>query len=60
MAGILRFKANAFQPHSMTVSSIDVHEIDDDLPSLLSLRGIAPEATREDSADFVRKLRDAW
>ena len=37
-----------------------VHPYESDLPSLVSLRGLAPNATGKlDSVDFIRSIRDA-
>jgi hypothetical protein len=61
VTGTLRFKARMLQPYAVNATDMDIHEADNDLPSLRSLRGIAPDATDSDSADdYVRRLRDAW
>ena len=62
VSGRLRFKATMLQPYAVSVSDIDIHERDDDLPSLRNLRGLTKDATPapELSEQFVRRQRDAW
>ena len=61
VAGVLRYKANAPFPEEIDVKGIDVLPGVADLPTLIDLKGAAPEATgRQTPAEFVRKLRDEW
>ena len=61
VSGDMRFRGHILQPFSINVEHVDVHEADADLPSLMALRGIAPNATNgERSEEFVRRLRDGW
>ncbi|MBI4247370.1 MAG: hypothetical protein HY614_09290 [Candidatus Rokubacteria bacterium] len=60
VAGVLRYKMNEAFPHQVDVESIEVMPVAEDLPTLRSIRGLAPEATGAlDSVAFVRQLRDA-
>jgi hypothetical protein len=57
--GTLRFHGKDPFPHSVEVEELKVLPRDSELPSLMSIRGIAPKATRgKDSVAFVRSLRD--
>ncbi|OEZ01243.1 MULTISPECIES: hypothetical protein [Stenotrophomonas] len=48
-------------PHEIAVRSIQIHPADDELPTLSSIAGRAPDATGEQSTiDFVRGLRGEW
>ncbi len=59
VTGSLRFLGTDAFPHSIEVEELEVLPLDKDLPSLSSLRGIAPKATGDkDSVAFVRSLRD--
>ena len=52
-------KGNDF-PRDVRVETIELLPDDDDLPSLMDLRGIAPDITGDlSSEEFVRTLRDA-
>lgn len=58
--GLLRYKKNEVFPHQIDVESLEVFPPAEELPTLRSLRGMAPEATGSlDSVTFVRQLRDA-
>jgi hypothetical protein len=58
--GILKYKTASPYPHEIRVEDIEVFPPDDQLPTLLSLRGAAPSATGEiSSEEFVRQLRNA-
>ncbi len=60
VSGVLRYKMNEAFPHQIDVESIEALPLAEELPTLRSLRGIAPEATGAlDSVTFVRRLRDA-
>jgi len=57
--GTFKYRSKAFHPYEVEVKEIEVFPDDDELPSLSSLRGIAPNATGDiDSVKFVRELRD--
>jgi len=61
--GQLKYKArlDGGRPFEMKVTSIEVHPPDDELPTLMSLFGIAPDLTgNQSSEDYVRRLRDEW
>ena len=61
VSGVLRYKASSFQPYAVNAHDVRVHPLDETLPSLRDLRGIAPSATGNmRSEDFVRRLRDGW
>lgn len=61
VSGRLKSFANAAHPHEAVAESIERFPDDSELPTLESLRGIAPDATRGESPeDFVRRLRDEW
>lgn len=58
--GTLRYKSWAPFPHAIDVTDIHVLPAEDDLPTLDSLRGIAPKATgTQSSEEFVLANRDA-
>lgn len=60
VSGVLRYKENEPFPHQIDVESVEVLPLAEELPTLRSLRGIAPEAAGAlDSVAFVRRLRDA-
>jgi hypothetical protein len=57
--GRLRFKNWDQQPYAVDAQKVDVHEEDNDLPSLNDLKGIAPNLTGGLRSDeWVRRLRD--
>jgi len=59
VSGIFRYKAIADYPHEVDVHRLRVLRDEAKLPTLMSLRGIAPKATGTLSSDeFVRNLRD--
>ena len=59
--GEVRYKPWGEFPHSVQAVHIDVHESDTKLPSLDSVRGMAPGATDEAPEDFIAKLRyESW
>jgi hypothetical protein len=60
VSGQLKFKERGFFPHEVEVEEMKVHPYESDLPTLVSLRGLAPNATGKlDSVDFIRSIRDA-
>ena len=60
MSGTLRYKQNEVFPYQIDVEKIEIHPPEEELPTLASLRGIAPDMTGSlDSVEFVRKLRNA-
>ena len=57
--GTFKYRSKAFHPFEVEVKEMEVFPDDDELPSLSSLRGIAPNATGDiDSVKFVRELRN--
>jgi len=59
VSGLLLFLGKDPFPHSIEVEELEVLPLDSELPSLFSVRGIAPKATgTKDSVAFVRSLRD--
>lgn len=59
VSGSMHFLGRDAFPHAIEVEELEVLPLDKDLPSLSSLRGIAPKATSDkDSVAFVRSLRD--
>ncbi len=59
VTGRLRYKQWANFPHAIDTKHIDIHEMDDELPTLEDMRGIAPRATGDlSSEEFVRRMRD--
>ena len=59
VSGTLRYKQNEIFPYQIDVKKIEIHPPEDELPTLASLRGIAPDMTGDvDSVEFVRRLRD--
>ncbi len=58
--GELRYKRNEPFAYAITVRDIEIFPDDEQLPSILDLRGIAPHATGNlTSEEFVRSIRDA-
>ena len=58
--GVVKYKGRATFPHAITVNEIKVFPDDSQLPTLLDLRGVAPDATGDLlSEEFVRILRNA-
>lgn len=59
--GELKHYEDDLWPYEVRVHSITLHDNDQDLPTLGSMAGTAPNATGDLSAeDFVRVLRDEW
>lgn len=57
--GELRYKHRDKFPYAMDAIEIDLLPDEDKLPSMLDLKGVAPNATGDlKSEDFVRRLRD--
>jgi hypothetical protein len=60
VAGQVKYQMRGFFPHEVEVAAMEVYPEEHELPTLGSLRGIAPDATgRLDSVAFVRSLRNA-
>jgi len=60
ISGRLRYKQMDKFPYAIDAKDIDIHEQNDDLPTLNDLRGISPNSTEGMSAEeFVRSIRDA-
>ena len=58
LSGQLKYKRMAKFPHSIKVEAIEVFPDEEDLPSIMDIHGIAPNATGElSSEEFVRRLR---
>jgi hypothetical protein len=61
VSGLLRYRRGENFPYRINVEDIQIYDWEKDLPSLLDLRGLAPNATGEKSSEqFVRELRDGW
>lgn len=61
VSGALKYREGARFPHAVTVQNLEMMPSNDELPTLMDLRGIAPNATGDlSSEDFVRMLRDEW
>lgn len=61
VTGVLKYLASAPFPHEITVSEIEIHEPEGELPDPSGLRGLAPDATGgQSSEDFIRDNRNAW
>jgi hypothetical protein len=59
VTGRLRYKAWSPYPHGINAESIDIHEPDNELPSLTDLRGVFAGITGDlASEEFVHQLRD--
>ncbi len=59
--GELKFYEGDLLPHEVKVLEITIHPGDDELPTLSSLAGTAPNLTGDlDVAEFVRELRNEW
>jgi hypothetical protein len=57
--GKLRYKTWDKFPYAINAEGIDVHELDEDLPSIYDLQGIAPDATGAlSSEEFMRTTRE--
>jgi hypothetical protein len=60
VSGQVKYQRRGFFPHEVEVSTMEVYPQESDLPTLGSLRGIAPNATGKlDSVAFIRSLRNA-
>jgi hypothetical protein len=58
--GTLRYKQRDKFPYAVSDAIIEVYPLEDELPSIFDLKGIAPNATGGlASEDFVANLRDA-
>lgn len=61
VTGKLHYKSWAQFPHAITVEGIEILPESRDLPTLSSLRGIAPDLTGDESSnEFVQRIRDEW
>lgn len=59
--GRMKFKKRDSFPYEMQVREIEVFRPSEELPTLRSLRGIAPDATGGKTAtDFIRDNRENW
>jgi len=60
VVGMLHYKKSDPFPHQIDVETVEAYPPVEDLPTLGSLRGMAPRATGStDSVTFIRHLRDA-
>jgi hypothetical protein len=57
--GMLRYKKRDKFAYAADVEEIEVLPLNDELPTLASLRGIAQNVTGMSAADFIRSIRDA-
>ena len=59
--GRLKYKTRDTYPYEMSVKDIEVHPEIEELPTLGSLWGIAPDATGTlTSEEFIRRTRNEW
>jgi hypothetical protein len=59
--GVVTYRARDPHPSSVRVQEIEILPPDDQLPSLMDLRGAAPDLTGDQSSeDFIREIRRAW
>jgi hypothetical protein len=59
--GELKSYEDDLWPHEVRVRHIEIHPLDNDLPTLSGLAGSAPDSTGElSTAEFVRELRNEW
>jgi hypothetical protein len=59
--GLVTYLARDSHPSSVRVEEIDILSTDEELPSLMDLRGAAPDLTGNlSSEDFIREVRRAW
>jgi hypothetical protein len=60
VVGTLFYKSKGLHPYKIRVEKIEIYPPENKLPSLMSLRGIAPGLTGgKDSVAFVREQREA-
>jgi len=60
VAGTLRYKKQETFPHQVDAKEIEIYPSEEELPTLESLRGMAPKATGGlGSVEFIRKIRNA-
>jgi aspartyl/asparaginyl-tRNA synthetase len=58
--GLIRYRKGVAQPYRIRVNQFEVLD-ESKQPTLLDVRGIAPDATDgEDTDEFLRRLRDDW
>lgn len=56
--GQLVFKERENYPHEIRIETIEIHPDDDELPTLTSFIGVAPDATGDiPTEDYIRKIR---
>jgi hypothetical protein len=61
VTGLARYRKLTPYPYQIDVSDIEIYDPEDTLPSFDDIRGLAPNATGEESAaDFVARFRDGW
>jgi hypothetical protein len=61
VTGEMFYRMNEPFPYKIDVKDIEIYPDEDELPHLIDLKGMAPDATGEmASEDFVRKLRAEW
>ena len=48
-------------PYEMHAREIEVHPDEDELPTLMALKGLAPDITEGKTSEvFIREIRDEW
>lgn len=58
--GIISYRGKDLIPYKMTVENIEIYPLENELPILLDLKGIAPELVGgKDAVTFIREIRDA-
>jgi hypothetical protein len=56
--GTLRYKWLSPYPYAVTATDIEIYPPEDQLPTIMELRGIAPDATEGLKAEeFIEKIR---
>ena len=61
VSGTFKYKPEENFPYAVDVDDIDIYPREDELPTFDDLRGIAPDATGDESSeDFIAVRRDGW
>ncbi|SOZ37023.1 hypothetical protein [Cupriavidus neocaledonicus] len=61
VSGLLKYREGEYFPHEVQVQAIEILPADNQLSTLSSLSGVAPDATGEKtSIEFIRDRRNGW